>query len=376
MTHSPTLAPEWLIQSWFNSEKPLLLSGLRGRVIALCAFQVLCRDSTAFAVPQALRIHATFEPSDVAVIGLHATFEHHAAITPAVIKAYLHEYRIKFPVGLDLPSAHGPIPQTMEAYRMRGTPSLVLIDRQGHVRKHSFGPVDDLRLGAEIGAPPDPLALKGQGWGLPPQDPHALRERRLAPFERLMRNNMRYYGALRFDHVMALFRQWWVPAGQSPAQGAYVHYPMHEFMAALSLASHRHRCLVIGEDLGVVPDEIRAAMQSHRLLHYKVLLFEKTDAGFRAPADYDPQSLATPSTHDMPTLRSYWQAQDIELRSRLNLYPDEATRERLVAERDRDREALLAALRAQFAPHFALEATLTKSYEVGAHCPTLILSRR
>jgi 4-alpha-glucanotransferase len=202
------------------------------------------------------------------------------------------------------------------------------------------------RLGAEIGAPPDPLALKGQGWGIPPQDPQALERERLAPFVTLMNSNMRYYGALRFDHVMALFRQWWVPAGQSPAQGAYVHYPMHHLMSALSLASNRHGCLIVGEDLGVVPPEIREAMQRHRLLHYKVLLFEKMGDRFRAPAEFEPQALATPSTHDMPTLRSYWEGRDIELRSRLNLYPDDAVRDQVLAERERDRHALLAALRA------------------------------
>ena len=152
MTTSTVLAPEWLVQSWFNTDRPVLLSGLRGKVVVLYAIQALCKDSSAFAIPQALRIHGTFEPKDVSVIGLHSTFEHHAAITPAVIKAFLHEYRIKFPVGLDLHSKDGPIPQTMEAYRMRGTPSIVLIDRHGYIRKHSFGPVDDLRLGAEIGA--------------------------------------------------------------------------------------------------------------------------------------------------------------------------------------------------------------------------------
>ena len=152
MTTSTVLAPEWLVQSWFNTDRPVLLSGLRGRVVVLYAFQALCKDSSAFAVPQALRIHGTFEPKDVMVIGLHSTFEHHAAITPAVIKAFLQEYRIKFPVGLDLPNSDGPIPQTMELYRMRGTPSVVLIDRHGYIRKHSFGAVDDLRLGAEIGA--------------------------------------------------------------------------------------------------------------------------------------------------------------------------------------------------------------------------------
>ena len=113
MTTSTVLAPEWLVQSWFNTDRPLLLSGLRGRVVVLCAFQALCKDSSAFAVPQALRIYSTFEPKDVAVIGLHATFEHHSAITPAVIKAFIHEYRVKFPVGLDLPSPDGPIPQTL-----------------------------------------------------------------------------------------------------------------------------------------------------------------------------------------------------------------------------------------------------------------------
>lgn len=204
------------------------------------------------------------------------------------------------------------------------------------------------RLGAEIGAPPDPLALKGQGWGIPPQDPQALEQARLQPFIELMDANMRHYGALRFDHVMALFRQWWVPAGQSPARGAYVHYPLHESMAALSLASERHRCLVVGEDLGVVPDEIRGAMPQYRLLHYKVLLFEKDGAGaFRPPRDYERMALATACTHDMPTLCSYWEGRDIDLRNRLNLYPDDSVRGAVLSERERDRFALLDALRAE-----------------------------
>lgn len=129
-----------------------MLSGLRGRVVVLVAFQALCPHSIACAVAQALRIHETFEPSDVAVVGLHATFEHHDAYTPAVLKAFIHEYRLKFPIALDQPNTAGPIPHTMERYQMRGTPSLVLIDRHGLVRKHAFGAVDDLRIGAEIGA--------------------------------------------------------------------------------------------------------------------------------------------------------------------------------------------------------------------------------
>ena len=152
MTTPPTCAPELLVQAWFNTDRPLTLSALRGRVVVLAAFQVLCPTSIASGVPQAQRIYETFAPSDVAVIGMHTTFEHHDAFTPAVLKAFIHEYRLKFPIALDRPNPEGPIPHTMERYKMCGTPSLVLIDRHGMVRKHAFGAVDDLRIGAEIGA--------------------------------------------------------------------------------------------------------------------------------------------------------------------------------------------------------------------------------
>jgi hypothetical protein len=147
-----TYAPELLVQTWFNTDRPVLLSGLRGRVVVLAAFQVLCPNSIGGGIPQAQRIYETFEPKDVAVIGLHATFEHHDAVNAAVLKAFIQEYRLRFPIGFDQPNSTGPIPHTMERYKMRGTPSLVLIDRHGFVRKHAFGAVDDLRIGAEIGA--------------------------------------------------------------------------------------------------------------------------------------------------------------------------------------------------------------------------------
>src|SRR5450432_2612089 len=152
MTTPTTVAPELLVQTWFNTDCPLSLSALRGRVVVLAAFQVLCPNSIASGVPQAQRIFETFEPKDVAVIGLHATFEHHDAFSAAVLKAFIHEYRLSFPIALDQPNPASPIPHTMDRYKMRGTPSLVLIDRHGMVRKHAFGAVDDLRIGAEIGA--------------------------------------------------------------------------------------------------------------------------------------------------------------------------------------------------------------------------------
>jgi 4-alpha-glucanotransferase len=201
------------------------------------------------------------------------------------------------------------------------------------------------RLGAEIGAPPDPLALKGQGWGLPPPDPVVLESRHLETFTHLIRNNMRCYGALRVDHVMSLFRLWWVAAGRSPVEGAYVHYPLHQLLTALALESASAACVVVGEDLGVVPDEMRRAMPEFGLYHYKVLLFEKEQDRFRRPHEYVRQSLATVTTHDMPTLRSFWESRDIDLRSSLKLYPSAQLEQEVREARARDREALLGALK-------------------------------
>ena len=170
---------------------------------------------------------------------------------------------------------------------------------------------------------------------------------RLQSFATLIRNNMRYYGAMRLDHVMALFRLWWVPAGFSPSEGAYVHYPFQQLLTVLSLESARSACLVVGEDLGVVPDEMRRAMPECGLYHYKVLLFEKFGGRFRRPDEYVRHALATVTTHDMPTLRSYWEGRDIELRRRLNLYPSAEVESGVVRERGHDRELLLGALQEQ-----------------------------
>ncbi len=201
------------------------------------------------------------------------------------------------------------------------------------------------RMGAEIGAPPDPLALKGQGWGIPPPDPLAMETQYLQGFIGLIRNNMRYYGALRLDHVMSLFRLWWVPAGSSPTEGAYVHYPLHSLLTALALESSRSGCMVVGEDLGVVPDEVRHAMPEFGLYHYKVLLFEKQNGRFRRPGEFVRRALATATTHDMPTLRGFWEGSDIKLRRRLQLYPNAESANDVEREREQDRAALLAALR-------------------------------
>lgn len=126
------------------------MAALRGRVVALHAFQMLCPGCVQHGLPQAQRIHAAFDPADVAVIGLHAVFEHHEAMTPVSLRAFLHEYRITFPVAVDMPGIEGGVPQTMRSYGLRGTPSLLLIDRAGRLRRHSFGAEEDMVVGAAI----------------------------------------------------------------------------------------------------------------------------------------------------------------------------------------------------------------------------------
>jgi 4-alpha-glucanotransferase len=201
------------------------------------------------------------------------------------------------------------------------------------------------RMGAGVGAQPDPLALKGQDWGIPPQDPHALVAARYRPFRDLIAANMRQFGALRLDHVMALFRQWWVPAGLGATNGGYVHYPLDDLMSVLALESVRHRCLVIGEDLGTVPDEMQNAMAEFAVYSYKVLLFEKHgDGRFKRPEEYLRRAIATVTTHDLPTLRGYWEGRDLELRDRLDLFPGEEIRRQVYEERVHDRAQMNAAL--------------------------------
>lgn len=148
---SSRLAPEWRIEHWFNTPGPIGLADLRGRVILAVAFQMLCPGCVSHGLPQAKRARAAFSERDLAVVGLHTVFEHHEAQGfPAALAAFLHEYKIGFPVGVDAPDPAGGIPQTMRTYGMRGTPTILLIDRRGILRLHRFGHVDDMRLGSFV----------------------------------------------------------------------------------------------------------------------------------------------------------------------------------------------------------------------------------
>jgi peroxiredoxin len=144
-------APAWRISQWMNSRQDITLESLRGSVVVLHAFQMLCPACVSHGIPQAKAIHAAFPPDKVKVIGLHTVFEHHDAMTPVALKAFIHEYRLSFPIGVDQRGDNSPIPATMQAYGLQGTPSLIIIDKSGYVRLHHFGHLDDLRAGAVIG---------------------------------------------------------------------------------------------------------------------------------------------------------------------------------------------------------------------------------
>jgi len=200
-------------------------------------------------------------------------------------------------------------------------------------------------LEGRIGSPPDDFNLEGQDWGLPPWNPEMLRDRGYAPFIKTLRENMSTAGVVRLDHVMSLMRLFWVPSGMSPREGGYVSYPFQDLLGILALESQRNRCLVVGEDLGTVPEEVREALRPMGVLSYRLLYFEKADDGnFRTPADVATQALIATSTHDLPTLSGYWEGLDLALRDRLHLFPTDKHREDQVIGRAEDRARLLVAL--------------------------------
>ena len=198
-------------------------------------------------------------------------------------------------------------------------------------------------LGAHVGAPPDEFNAQGQDWGLPPLSPQRLKEAAYAPFIATLRANMVHAGALRIDHVMGLSRLWWVPAGRGSAEGAYVQYPVDDLLGIVALESHRNRCLVIGEDLGTVSDELREKLARAEVLSYRLLLFERRDGRFNPPQEYPRRALVAWSTHDLPTLTGWWEARDADARLAAGVVgEDERRRQR--DERHGERAALVDAL--------------------------------
>lgn len=205
----------------------------------------------------------------------------------------------------------------------------------------SWAAPEDYLMKLSVGAPADIMAPKGQNWGLLAYNPQTLRQKAYQPFIQLLQANMRNAGALRFDHVMALLRLWCCPPGSDATAGAYIRFPAEDLFAILALESQRNHCLVIGEDLGTVPAEISQLMQQYQVLSYRVFMLEQKEGSYQnSQQTYPALSLATVSTHDMPTLIGYWQGHDLDLRHQLNLFPSAEIAEQLTQLRATEKQLM------------------------------------
>lgn len=203
----------------------------------------------------------------------------------------------------------------------------------------------DYCMDVSVGAPPDPLGPTGQNWDLPPLNPSMLKHTGYEKFAHLLRENMRLYGVLRIDHVMALCRLWWVLNGKTADFGAYVHYDAEVMFAILALESRRNRCVIIGEDLGTVPDQARYLLNHYQVFSYKVMYFSKGWNGFQLPEEYPEQAITVISTHDVAPLAGYWIGKDLDTMFKLGTLPDAAAFQTALDEREHDKADLLDKLK-------------------------------
>ncbi len=207
----------------------------------------------------------------------------------------------------------------------------------------SWARADQLVLDASVGAPPDPFSAQGQIWHVQPPDPNASAREGWRGFSALLSANMRHAGMLRIDHAMGLTRLFVVPDGAKPAEGAYLAYPRDDLFGHVALESQRRACMVVGEDLGTVPEGFRDALTRANVLGMRVLWFERRGGEFLPPSDYPALSAACVATHDLPTLAGWWSGADIAERLALELISlDDAQKQ--IGERSSDKRALVAAL--------------------------------
>lgn len=236
----------------------------------------------------------------------------------------LTAHRLKMPIGLYQDLAVGISPDGYDAWAFQ----------------------HQLITEASIGTPPELFSPKGQNWDLVPLSPEHLHRYGYDMFVKTFQHVMAGGGLLRIDHVMGLFRLFWIPNGARPGEGAYVHYPSHALLGILALESHRTQTTIVGEDLGTVTPLIRRTLTERGLLSYRLLLFEKTKNGhFKPPGHYPREALVAVTTHDLPTLKGFWEGRDILWKERLGLYPDHTFAEKERRQRASEKSALLAALR-------------------------------
>jgi 4-alpha-glucanotransferase len=209
---------------------------------------------------------------------------------------------------------------------------------------HCWSRQEETLFGLVAGAPPDLLSREGQNWGLSVFSPRGLRANGFRAFLEMVRASLRHAGGVRIDHVMGLMRMWLIPTGGAAADGVYLRFPFDDLLRLVALESHRHRAIVLGEDLGTVPEGFHERLRDARVMGMRVLWFEREkDASFRAPSRWTQDAVAMTSTHDLPTVAGWWAGRDLEWRTRLGLMREAAAEWR---DRERDRALLWQAFRA------------------------------
>jgi 4-alpha-glucanotransferase len=188
---------------------------------------------------------------------------------------------------------------------------------------HAWSRQAEMLIGLSVGAPPDLLSPQGQNWGLAAFSPLGLIRNGFSAFIEMLRAALRHAGGVRIDHVMGLARLWVVPDGASAADGAYLHFPLDDLLRLVALESRRHGAIVVGEDLGTLPEGFQERLIARRLLGLRVLWFERSAEQFLSPAGWSRNAAAVTSTHDLATVAGWWSGRDLEWRKRLNLFKDD-----------------------------------------------------
>lgn len=208
---------------------------------------------------------------------------------------------------------------------------------------------DEVLAALSVGAPPDIINRQGQSWGISAFSPWGLKAHGYRAFIEMVRANLAHAGGMRIDHVMGLMRLWVMPSGAGPAEGAYLNYPFDDLLRLLSLEAWRRNAVILGEDLGTVPEGLREKLAARNLLAMRVLFFERDHQGnFKPPMQWPRSALATSTTHDLPTINGWWEGHDIDWRIRVGQH-QEHERPAQLEERERERAGLLRLLR-EYAP--------------------------
>jgi 4-alpha-glucanotransferase len=286
-----------------------------------------------------LRGHASFEALHARWRGEHASWRDWPRDTAAVLKA--EGSSVRFHQFLQWLASRS-FEATQAAARGAGMRIGLIGDLaigMDPTGSHAWSRPADLLLGLSIGAPPDAFNRHGQDWGLSGFSPHALVASGFEPFLSTLRAAMRHAGGVRIDHVMGLQRLWLVPDGATAAEGAYLAYPFDDLLRLIQLESLRHDAVVIGEDLGTVPDGFRSRLRRAGIAGMDVLWFERKGFTFRSPALWRHDAVAMTTTHDLPTVAGWWRGTDIDLRRGLGLDdgPEQADAERGARHKDRRR---------------------------------------